>query len=408
MKDRIVKSIKNGRVVFWEEIARDGAQSKTIISGNERVNIANKHANLFDGSGPDHLIFAAGFPSVGKNEFEAIVELSEHIDSCYLATHGRPTRNDMNLGLASIENAKYGRVSFLLPTTEAKAQTIMKCSLKKAYSEGLDLIKYLKDKNPTIPVDIALVDCPSAEVGILSEFINSATLDGLSIAKICDSRGVFYPNQVLQFFEELNKRVTNQAILGIHFHNDLGLALTNTLKALEMDVRMVSSSWLGLGERAGLIPTEQLLFLLSFERELLFERIGLKNAEALFSRDTNLKGLVSIVKEISSMLNIPIKSTDPIIGSGLNSISTGLPFSKPLEFQPFNPEETLGLKQDVVITHMASKKVIDHVAKQHGFLFSVNQLNHLLDIIKNRPYDSNHPILDNDELLKIFKLLKRS
>jgi len=406
MKDRIVNSAKSGGIVFWEEVARDGAQSKTIMSGKERVNIANKHSNLFNGSAHNHLIFAAGFPSVGKNEFEAIVELSEKVDSCYLATHGRPLRRDMDLGLKALEKAKYGRVSFLLPVTEKKAQTIMKCSLEEAFSEGLDLLKYIKDKNPDIPVDIALVDCPAANVDRLSKFINEATEEGLSISKICDSRGVFYPNQVLNFFKELNKRITSQATLGIHFHNDLGLALSNSLKALEVGVRMISSSWLGLGERAGLVPTEQLLFLLSIERDLLFERIGIKNAEALFSKDINLKGLVSIAKEVSELLNVPIKSIDPIIGSGLNSISTGLPFSKPSEFQPFDPEKTLGIPQDVVITHMASKKVIDHVAKQNGYLFSPNQLNDLLGIIKNRPYDSKKPIVKNDELTKIFNLVK--
>ena len=171
---------------------------------------------------------------------------------------------------------------------------------------------------------------------------------------------------------------------------------------------MISTSWLGLGERAGLVPTEQLLFLLSMERNLLFERTGIKNAKALFSKEINLKGLVSIAKEVSDMLNIPIRSTDPIIGSGLTSISTGLPFGNPIEFQPFDPEKTLGLKQEVVITHLASKKVIDHVAKQNGFLFSTDQLKDLLGIIKNKPYNSKKPIVEKDELTIIFNTVKNS
>lgn len=408
MKDLITKSAKNGGAVFWEEVARDGAQSKTILSGMQRAKIANAHADLFNGYAKNHLIFAAGFPSIGKNEFEAIAELGEKVDSCYLATHGRPTREDVDLGLKSLKNAKYGRVSFLLPATEEKAQRITKCGLEEAFTRGIDLIKYIKDKNPQMPVDIALMDSPVANIDRLSEFINKATLEGLSIAKICDTRGIFYPNQVLPFFKELNKTVSNQATLGIHFHNDLGFGLSNTLKVLEAGIRVTSSSWLGLGERAGLVPTEQLLFLLSVERELLFERTGIKNANALFTKDINLKGLFSIAKEISETLNIPIKSTDPIIGSGLTSISTGLPFGNPSEFQPFNPEKILGLKQKVVITHMASKKVIDYVAKENGFIFSPIQLNDLLKIIKDRPYDSKNPVAGQDELIKIFNLVKNT
>lgn len=406
MIDRIINSARKGGVVFWEEVARDGAQSKTILSGKDRAYIANKHANLFNGNAPNHLIFAAGFPSVGKNEYEAIVELSEKVDSCYLATHGRPTKEDVDLGLKSLKNVKYGRVSFLLPATEDKANRIMKCSLEDAFSKGIDLIKHIKDKNPKMPVDIALVDAPLANVNRLSEFIDKATLEGLSISKVCDSRGVFYPKQVLPFFGKLMKSISNNATLGIHFHNDLGLGLSNTLKVLEAGVRITSSSWLGLGERAGLVATEQLLFLLSVDRALLFERTGIKNAAALFTKEVNLKGLVSIAKEVSEILNIPIKSTDPIIGGGLTSISTGLPFGNPSEFQPFDPEKILGLQQNVVITHMASKKVIEHVAKENGFSFSPLQLNALLDIIKTRPYDSKNPIVKNNELLEIFNLVK--
>lgn len=406
MKDLIVDSAKKGGVVFWEEIARDGAQAKTIMSGQERVNIARKHSSLFEGAAQNHLIFAAGFPSIGKNELESIYELAEKIDSCYLATHGRPTRYDVDLGLNALKKAKYGRVSFLLPATEQKAQRITRCSLGESYSKGIDLIKYIKDKNPDIPVDIALVDSPIADVDELSDFINDATENGLSIAKICDTRGIFYPNHIVPYFEKLTKFLSKESTLGTHFHNDLGLGLSNTLKVFESGLRIASTSWLGLGERAGLVPTEQLLFLLSNEKESLFERIGIKDVKALFTNEINLKSMVDIANEVSEILNIPIKSTDPIIGSGLTSISTGLPFENPSEFQPFDPTKILGRKQKVVITHLASKKVIDYVAKENGFLFSKSQLNEVFQKVKNRPYDSKNPVIGDKDLTTIFNSVK--
>ena len=70
--DKIVDSLKHNRFVFWEEIARDGAQAKTILSGEQRIDIAKKHGNLFGDNGPDHLVFAAGFISIGKEEERAI------------------------------------------------------------------------------------------------------------------------------------------------------------------------------------------------------------------------------------------------------------------------------------------------------------------------------------------------
>jgi 2-isopropylmalate synthase len=266
----------------------------------------------------------------------------------------------------------------------------------------------VKDKNADIPVDIALVDCPLADQGRLSEFINLATMEGLSIAKICDSRGIFYPNQVEHFFNDLKKNIIEKVTLGIHFHNDLGLAMWNTLQVLKQGIRITASSWLGLGERAGLVPTEQILFLLFHEQHLLFERLGIENPEKLFTQNIETKGIVTIAKHISKELDIPIKPIDPIIGSGLISISTGLPFTNPKQFQPFDPKEILGLEQEVIVTHMASKKVVSHVANKMGYEFDDFELEKILTIIKSKPYDSKHPTFGRNELTEIFCSIKQN
>ncbi len=406
MEDHIKTSVKEGRIVFWEEIARDGAQSKTILSGEKRAYFANKNASLFNGEAHKHLIFASGFPTAGKNEFNAIKTLAEQVDTCYLATHGRPTRNDMDTSIEAIKAAKYPRLSFLIPSTQEKAQTIMKCDLEEAFQTGIDLVKYTKDKQPDFPLDIAIVDSPGADTSRLAEFLNEASENGVSISKLCDSRGLFYPNELSRFYKNLASKLTSKVDLGVHFHNDLSMALWNSILMLQQGIRMVSTSWLGLAERSGLVSSEQILFVLFHETNLLNERLGISNPENLISGDFNLKMIVGLAKEIAEELNIPIKTIDPIIGSGLNSISTGLPFTNPKQFQPFDPKEVLGVEQEVVVTHMASKKVISHVAKQLGFEFNYDELSRILDIIKSKPYDSRNPVFKNNELSIIFNSIK--
>jgi 2-isopropylmalate synthase len=406
MKDHIIENTRAGGIAFWEEVARDGAQSKTIMNGIKRAYFANKHARLFNGSAEKHLIFAAGFPSAGKNEFEAVKILANNVDSCYLATHARPTRYDIDLSIEAIRDAKYPRLSFLLPTTEEKAQTIMKCSLTQAHKLGLELIEYTKNKAPDIPLDIALVDSPMADPLKLADFINISTEKGVGISKICDSRGLFYPNQLANFHNRLAANLSDNVNLGIHFHNDLSLALWNTISMIEKGIRITSSSWLGLGERSGLVATEQILFILLYQNAELENRFGIKSPEKLFSNSFNIKEIVGLAQELSEQLNIPIKSTDPIIGSGLNSISTGLPFSNPIEFQPFDPKEILDVNSNVMVTHMASKKVINHVAIENNYTFSDEQLHEIMGIIKEQPYDSDKPIFETRELLNIFETIK--
>lgn len=402
MKDHIINTSKLGGICFWEEIARDGAQSKTIMNGNDRSAFANKHASLFNYHAHKHLIFAAGFPSAGVNEFNAIREMVEKVSDCYLATHARPTKNDIDISIDALKGAKYSRLSFLIPTSESKAKIIMKTNLKTAFNNALELIDYTKSKVPDIPLDIALVDCPTANPEILCDFLNTAQTKGLSISKICDSRGLFYPNSLNEFYKRLTKNLSDDVNLGVHFHNDLALAVWNTMNMISKGIRIISSSWLGLGERSGLISTEQILFLLLFDNDKLERRFGISNPEKLFSEAFNIKEIVPLAKEIAEHLNVPIKSTEPIIGSGLNSISTGLPFVKPLDFQPFDPEVVLGVKREVHITHLASKKVVDFIAKQNHYNFDSKQLEKILEIIKSRPYNHKKPILDKNEIIEIF------
>jgi 2-isopropylmalate synthase len=92
MIDLIRDTISAGRMVIWEEVARDGAQAETLLTGPQRVKIGRAMAAMFGEHGPQHLVFAAGYPSIGKEEYEAIRQVVAEVDGCSLATHGRLTR----------------------------------------------------------------------------------------------------------------------------------------------------------------------------------------------------------------------------------------------------------------------------------------------------------------------------
>lgn len=398
MSDRIIDSKNNGRLIFWEEVARDGAQSKTILSAKQRIEVAQLHASIFGDNSADHLIFAAGFPSVSKQEFQTIERLVNELDCCYFSTHGRPTKGDLLLGFNALKGAKYGRVTFLLPATEEMSQVILNKPLKESFKWGIELLKFAKDYDSDMPVDIALVDSPNADPIQLADFINNATLHGLSFAKVCDSRGVFYPQQVSQFLVALNAQLAEKTNVGVHFHNDFGLAMTNIIEALKLNVKLVASSWLGLGERSGLVPTEELLLTLGLDTAELGAKLGVMNSDKFFSEPVRTNKLRPVAKLVSSYTGVPIRSNDPVIGMGVNSISTGLPFRNPNQFQPFDSEKVLGAKKQVVITHMASKKVVEHVVEELGYELNDQQLIQLMDKVKSRPYETNKSIVSRDEL----------
>ena len=91
--------------------------------------------------------------------------------------------------------------------------------------------------------------------------------------------------------------------------------------------------------------------------------------------------------------------TDPIVGTGVNTISTGTPFVNPLLFQPYDPESVLGVPQEILLTPLASKRVIDAVAQKLGWKLDAGQLTNSLEWVKSEAFDRGVGVIDRDDFV---------
>src|SRR5581483_11126553 len=113
MIDRIKQSALAGNLVIWEEVARDGAQARTLLLGPQRVAIARAQAALYGEHGPEHLIFAAGFPAVCAEECEAVLQVVREVDMCQVSCHARCAPQDIDLALRVLRGARHGRLALI-------------------------------------------------------------------------------------------------------------------------------------------------------------------------------------------------------------------------------------------------------------------------------------------------------
>ncbi len=383
--DLIRDAAKGGRLVIWEEVARDGAQAKTLMTAGQRVAVARATGDLFGEHGPSHVIFAAGFPSISNEEFEIMRQLAEEVDNCALAHHGRARRDDIDLGVRALRGARYARLTFFVPVSDKTAAAMGLKTPMAALERGHEILAHALDKGGGTPVDVALVDIVNADPHFVADAAISLTEAGASIIKLCDTIGGHYPNSSKRFFDTLCERVTKHGVvLGVHQHNDLGLALSNNLEALRSGIRVVASSWLGVGERNGLASTEQMIFALGFDCETLSQKLG--HAADFWLRQPDLAGIVPIARLVSECLDIPIRVTDAIVGTGVNSISTGTPFRDATAFRLFDPDKVLGMNAEVKLTHLASRNVIIAVAAERGLILEQPVVEAALQWVKSRAY----------------------
>ncbi|MET8623826.1 2-isopropylmalate synthase [Kitasatospora sp. NPDC004669] len=394
-RDLVRESALAGRVVLWEESARDGAQAKTLMSADFRARLAREQGQIFGVDGPRHMVFAAGFPAVCVEEFEAVRQVAVEAEGAVsVAAVCRGRAADVRQAVASVRGTAHARVMVVVPASEAMAQVMTHRSARDALEGAVTLVKDAKGLDDTVAVDVCLADASRADHELTAAYAAALTEAGAGTIVLADTIGCQLPTDTAEMVTRVRAESGDRVVLASHLHNDLGLGLANTLQALRAGVRVVASSWLGIAERSGMVATEQLLFLLAHRPELAAQILG-PGADAWWTAP-DLPRLPGIARMVSEEIGVPLTVTTPIVGDGVGTISTGTPFVHPRLFQPFDPQELLGIAPSVVLTHLASTRVVTVVAARHGHHLDDAQAKAAMRWVKTRAYRTGRAVVPDD------------
>ncbi|MFE7546410.1 2-isopropylmalate synthase [Streptomyces gardneri] len=377
--------------MFWEESARDGAQAKTLMGAGFRVRLARETGRIFGADGPRHVVFAAGFPAVCAEEFEAVRQVAAEAEGAVsVAAVCRGVDRDVEQAVASVRGSRNARVMVVVPASDAMARVMVHRTAAQALEAAVDLVKRARDRDDRVAVDICLADASRADTALMAHHCQAVTDAGAGLVVLADTVGSQLPHACHDMFARVRTACGPEVVLASHLHNDLGLGLANTLQALAAGVRVVSSSWLGIAERAGMVATEQLLFLLAQHGE---ELLG-ADAEPWWT-SPDLTRLPGIARMVAEETGAPLGVTTPIVGTGVGTISTGTPFVHPELFQPFDPQEVLGIEPHVVLTQLASARVVTAVAARLGHTLDPDRTRAAMDWAKARSYRTGQSVTDD-------------
>ncbi|SER22474.1 2-isopropylmalate synthase [Lentzea albida] len=386
--DAVRESALAGRVVLWEEAARDGAQGKTLMSPDFRVWLAREQGALFGADGPRHVVFAAGFPAVCKEEFEAVRRVAVEAEGTVSpAAVCRGTAADVRQAIVSVRGVAHARVMIVVPASEAMAQVMTHLPVTEAVRAGTALVS--DSLGDGIAVDVCLADASRADHGLLADAARELTEAGAGVVFLADTVGDQLPAESGAMFAAAR---SEGVVLASHAHNDLGLGLANTLEALSSGARVVSSSWLGVAERSGLVATEQVLFLLAYRADRAKVLLG-EDADP-WCTPPDLTRLPELAQAVAEEIGVPLGVTTPVVGTGVGTISTGTPFVHPELFQPFAPEQ-LGITPSVVLTHLANARVVTAVAARLGHQLDFAAARTAMSWVKSRAFQQGHAVVDD-------------
>jgi len=280
--------------------------------------------------------------------------------------------------------AKLPEVGFNLgvPVSHIHLERRLRLSFEELFKRVEDLIGLASRYSPC--VTLGLEDASRAEKELIFQICKIALSSGAKRIRISDTLGIFTPLKLASLVKELKKKFP-KAEIGFHGHNDFGLATANAITALIAGADWVDVSVLGLGERAGIAPLEEVVVYLYFQKNKTHYRIDL---------------LPKLSRYVASYAGEVISEFKPVIGRKLFYCESGLHVEglkkAPELYEPF-PPEALGLKRKLSLGAKSGRAAVKALLKEWKLKFPEEKLEFLVKKVRNLALKLKRP-LDKQDL----------
>jgi len=296
------------RVTVFDTTLRDGEQAPGFS-----MDVASKlaMAHSLNALGVD--IIEAGFPIASPADSEAVRQIAVDVRRPVIAALARTRRQDIEEAARALMPAQRSRIHTFLATSDLHLSAKLRISRDECLESAVDAVKLAR--RFTDDVEFSAEDATRSDRDFLCRVIEAVIAAGCTTVNLPDTVGYATPDETRDFFAAIIGRVPNadRAVFSAHCHNDLGLAVANSLAAIQGGVRQVECSINGIGERAGNASLEELVMALRVRQDRLPYDTGIK-AEALFASSQLL----------SSLTSEPVQANKAIVGRNAFAHEAGI------------------------------------------------------------------------------------
>ena len=350
------------RVYIFDTTLRDGEQSPgATMNLDEKMQIAL----LLEEMQVD--IIEAGFPIASNGDFEAVSEISKNIKNSTIAGLSRAKIADIDRAWEAVKHAKSPRIHTFIATSPIH----MKYKLMKTEEEVLNSIKHTVShaRNLCDNIEWSCEDGGRSNLEFLYKCIELAIDSGATTINIPDTVGFTLPSEFGSIFKAVRNNVPNidKAILSTHTHNDLGLAVANSVAAIQEGARQVECTINGLGERAGNAALEEVVMTLKVKKDLM-----------PFHTNVKSEYITKASRLVSSITGFTVQPNKAIVGANAFAHEAGIHqdgMLKNAETYEIMTPESVGLnKSSLVLGKHSGKHAFSEKLKELGYDFGDNAL----------------------------------
>ena len=295
-------------LIIFDTTLRDGEQSPgASMDIDEKVQIASVLEELKVD------IIEAGFPIASQGDFKAVQEISKNIKDSSICALARALNKDIEKAAESLIDAKSPRIHTFIATSPIHMQKKLKMEPNEVIKTAVNAISLAKSF--TDDVEFSPEDAGRSDLNFLCEVIEEAIGAGAKTINIPDTVGYNLPHQFGNLINQIIKNVSNsnQAIFSVHCHNDLGLAVGNSLAAVLNGARQVECTINGLGERAGNAALEEIV-------------MTVRTRQDIFACDTriNSKMIMKSSRLVSGITGFPVQPNKAVVGKNAFAHESGI------------------------------------------------------------------------------------
>ncbi len=241
-------------VVFFDTTLRDGEQSPgSSLNATEKLEIAHQLARL----GVD--VIEAGFPASSPGDFAAVQSIARAVKGSVICGLARCTESDIRTCWDAIRDAERPRIHTFVSTSDIHLKHQMRVSREEVIKITREMVELCVSLCPA-DVEFSAMDATRSDVDFLAQVLATAIDAGATTINVPDTVGYALPTEYAALMEQLYQRIPRlgEVVLSAHCHNDLGVAVANSLAAIEVGATQVEVAVNGLGERAGNAALEEI------------------------------------------------------------------------------------------------------------------------------------------------------
>jgi 2-isopropylmalate synthase len=294
-------------IIIFDTTLRDGEQSPgASMNTTEKIQIAQQLQKL------NVDVIEAGFAAASLGDFDAIKQICDAVTTSKVCSLARALDNDIKQAGLAVKNTTNNRIHTFIATSPIHMKYKLKMSPEQVIQKAINAVTYAKTFVKDI--EFSLEDAGRSDMSFMKEICDAVINAGASTINLPDTVGYRMPNEIFSMVEELNKFIDNRAIISLHNHNDLGLAVANSLAGIQAGARQVECTINGLGERAGNAAMEEIVMVLKTRADVFGQ----------YTTNINTKEIMGASKLVATITGIEPQPNKAIVGKNAFAHESGI------------------------------------------------------------------------------------